>query len=52
LRKFVIKRGNGSRNTAGKDDIVDHRRASIKRRMDAMAMQKEIDKLSNEVWDD
>ena len=52
LRKFVIKRGNGSRNTAGKDDIVDHRRASIKRRMDAMAMKKEIDKLSNEVWDD
>ena len=52
LRKFVIPRDKGSRNMAGKDDIVDHSRAAIKRRMDAMAMKKEIDKLSNEVWDD
>lgn len=52
LRKFVIKRDKGRRNTAGKDDIVDHSRAAIKRRMDSMAMKKEIDQLSKEVWDD
>lgn len=37
---------------AGKDDIVDHSRVAIKRRMDDRAMVKEIDKLSKEVWDD
>lgn len=52
LRTFVIKRNNGSRNTAGKDDIVDHSRVAIKRRMDDRAMVKEIDQLSKEVWDD
>lgn len=52
LRKFVTKHDKGSRNTAGKDDIVDHSRAAIKRRMDARAMSKEICQLSKEVWDD
>ena len=52
LHKFVIKRDKGSRNTADKDDIIDHSRAAIKRRMDSMAMKKEIDQLSKEVWDD
>lgn len=52
LRKFVIKHDKGSRNMAGKDDIVDHSRAAIKRRMDSMAMKKEICQLSKEVWDD
>lgn len=52
LRKFVIKRGNGSRNTAGKDDIVDHSRVAIKRRMDDLTMSQEIYQLSKEVWDD
>lgn len=52
LRTFVIKRNNGSRNTADKDDIVDHSRVAIKRRMDDRAMVKEIDQLSKEVWDD
>lgn len=52
LRKFVIKRNKGSRNTADKDDIVDHSRVAIKRRMDDRAMVKEIDQLSKEVWDD
>lgn len=52
LRKFVIPRDKGSRNMAGKDDIVDHSRVAIKRRMDDRAMVKEIDQLSKEVWDD
>lgn len=52
LRKFVIKLDKGSRNTADKDDIVDHSRVAIKRRMDDRAMVKEIDQLSKEVWDD
>lgn len=52
LRKFIIKRDKGSRNTAGKDDIVDHSRAAIKRRMDDIIMSKEVDQLSKEVLDD
>ena len=52
LRKFVTKHDKGSRNTAGKDYIVNHSRVAIKRRMDALAMVKEIDQLSKEVWDD
>ena len=51
LRKFVTKHDKGSRNTAGNDDIVDHSRVAIKRRMDDRAMVKEIDQLSKEVWD-
>lgn len=52
LRTFVIKRDNGSRNTAGKDDIVDNSKVAIKRRFDDYLASKEIDQLSKEVWDD
>ena len=52
FRKFIIKHDKGSRNTADKDDIVDHGLVAIKRRMDDRIMSKEIDKLSKEVWDD
>lgn len=52
LRKFIIKHDKGSRNTAVKDDIVDHSKVAIKQRIDDYLMAKEIGKLSKDVWDD